>query len=87
LGASRADLVRLVGGGGAIQVLAGIVVGLAGAVGLARFIRSMLFATSPIDVSNLLQVTALFLVVALAACLAPAWRAARVDPISSLREQ
>ncbi|HXB67125.1 MAG TPA: ABC transporter permease [Candidatus Acidoferrales bacterium] len=87
LGASRGDLVRLVVGGGAIPVLAGIVVGLAGAVGLARFIGSMLFATSPIDGPNLLEVTALFLAIAFAACLAPAWRAAKVDPITALREE
>jgi predicted permease len=87
LGASRADLVRLVVGGGAIPLLAGIVVGLAGAAGLAKFIRSMLFATSPIDGANLLEVTAIFLAIALAACFVPAWRAAKVDPISALREE
>jgi putative ABC transport system permease protein len=87
LGASRADLVRLVVGSGSIPVLAGIVLGLGGAVGLTRFIRSMLFATSPLDAMNLLAVAALLLAVALAACLAPAWRAARADPMSALRQQ
>jgi hypothetical protein len=87
LGASRADLVRLVVGGGAIPVLAGIVAGLAGAAGLTRFIQSMLFSTSPIDGPNLLEVTALFVAVAFAACFAPAWRAAKADPISALREE
>jgi putative ABC transport system permease protein len=87
LGASRADLVLMVVGGGAIPVFAGIVVGLAGAMGLARFIQSMLFATSPIDALNLLEVSALFIVVAFAACFVPAWRAARIDPMSALREE
>jgi predicted permease len=87
LGASRSDLVGLVVGGGSIPVLAGIVLGLGGAVGLARFIRSMLFATDPLEVTNLLAVAALLLAVALAACLVPAWRAARVDPMSVLRQE
>jgi ABC-type lipoprotein release transport system permease subunit len=47
----------------------------------------MLFATSPLDAMNLLAVAALLLAVALAACLAPAWRAARADPMSALRQQ
>jgi len=68
-------------------VLTGIVLGFGGAAGLTRFIRSMLFATSPLDVANLLAVAALLLAVALIACLVPAWRAARVDPISALRQE
>ena len=87
LGASRGDLVRMVVGGGSLPVLAGIVLGLGGAAGLTRFIRSMLFATDPLDLANLLAVAALLLAVALAACLAPAWRAARVDPMSVLRQE
>jgi putative ABC transport system permease protein len=67
-------------------VLVGILVGIGGAAGLTRFIRAMLFATEPIDISTLALVSALFATVALAACLIPAWRAARVDPMSALRQ-
>jgi len=87
LGASRGALVRMVVGGGSIPVLVGIVLGLGGATWLTRFIRSMLFATDPLDATNLLAVAALLLAVALAACLVPAWRAARVDPMSVLRQE
>jgi putative ABC transport system permease protein len=87
LGASPGDLMRMVAGGGAIPVFAGIIIGLGGAIGLARFIQSMLFATNPLDVPNLLAVSALFLAVAMAACLVPAWRAAKSDPMSALRQE
>jgi putative ABC transport system permease protein len=87
LGASRADLVRLVLGGGATPVVAGLVVGLAGAIWLARFIQSMLFEIRPLDPLNLAGVSAIFLAVALAACFVPAWRASRLDPMSALRQE
>jgi len=87
LGASRWDLVRLVVGGGSIPVLVGVAVGVGGAAGLTRFIRSMLFATSPLDATNLAAVAALLLLVALMACLVPAWRAARANPMAALRQE
>ena len=86
LGASRWDLLRMVVAGGAVPVIAGLVIGLAGAIGLSRFIQSMLFQTSPIDAPSLAAVAALFLAVAFTACLVPAWRAARIDPMSALRQ-
>jgi predicted permease len=87
LGASRGTLLRMVVGGGSIPVLAGIVIGLGGAAGLTRFIRSMLFATDPPDMTTMVTVAVLLLSVALTACLVPAWRASRVDPISVLRQE
>jgi putative ABC transport system permease protein len=86
LGATRFAIIRLVVGGGAFPVLIGILVGLGGAIGLARFIQSMLFATDPIDPLTLAGVSALFAAVALIACIVPAWRAARVDPMAALRQ-
>jgi putative ABC transport system permease protein len=86
LGASRWDLVSMVLGSGAAPVVGGILVGLAGAMGLSRFIQSLLFQTSPLDPLSLSAVGALFLAVGLAACFVPAWRAARLDPMSALRQ-
>jgi ABC-type antimicrobial peptide transport system permease subunit len=87
LGASRADLMRMVVGSGTIPVVIGIVLGLVGALSLAKFIQSLLFETSPLDAINLVAVSALFLSVALAACLVPAWRASRIDPATALRSE
>jgi putative ABC transport system permease protein len=87
LGATRFAIIRLVVGGGAFPVFIGILVGLGGAIGLARFIQSMLFATDPIDPLTLAGVSVLFAAVALIACLVPAWRAARVDPMAALRQE
>ena len=87
LGASRGALVRMVVAGGSVPVLAGILLGFGGAAGLTRFIRSMLFATDPLEISTMLTVAALLLSVALIACVIPAWRASRVDPMSVLRQE
>lgn len=86
MGASRRDLIWLVIRGGSVPVLAGIAIGLGGAIGLGRFIQSMLFAINPLDAPTLVGVSLLFLSVALAACLVPAWRAASGDPMSALRQ-
>jgi putative ABC transport system permease protein len=87
LGATRFAIIRLVVGDGAFPVFIGILVGLGGAIGLARFIQSMLFATDPIDPLTLAGVSVLFAAVALIACIVPAWRAARVDPMAALRQK
>ena len=87
LGATRGDLVRLVVAGGAIPILAGIPVGLACALALTRWIRSMLFDTAPTDALTLTSVALLFLIVGLLACFVPAWRASKLDPVTALRQE
>ena len=79
----------LIGGGiVVVALLAAIVVaGLAGSFGLSRFIASLLFATSPFDAQTLAGVSVLFVLVALAACFLPAWRAAQADPMTALRQE
>ena len=74
-------------GGGSIPVIAGLAVGLGGAIGLARFIESMLFGTSAIDLPTLAGVSVLFVAVALGACFVAAWRAASVDPMTAPRQE
>jgi putative ABC transport system permease protein len=86
-GASRSDIIKMVLGSGTAPVVAGLLAGLGGAIGLTRFIQSMLFQTSPLDAISLTAVSAVFLVVAMAACLVPAWRAARLDPMLALRQE
>ena len=87
LGASQWDLIRMVVRGGTVPVIAGIVLGLAGAMWLSRFIQSMLFQVEPIDATTLVAVAALFMTVALVACFVPAWRASRIDPMAALRQE
>jgi predicted permease len=87
LGASQWDLVRMVIRGGTLPVVAGIMVGLVGAMWLSRFIQSMLFQVSPIDAPSLAAVAVIFLCVALLACFLPAWRASRIDPMAALRQE
>ncbi len=85
LGASSRRVVSFVVGQGMATSLAGIVVGVAGAAAGARLLRGMLFDVTPLDVGTYGVVAALLLLVALIACAVPAWRATRVDPLTSMR--
>ena len=68
-------------------VLAGVLVGTGVAVLLTRFLSRYLFAVTPTDPITFASVLLVFSAVALAACLVPALRAARVDPIEALRHE
>lgn len=87
LGASPRRMLRAVVGEGGRVALAGIVVGLAAAVALGRFIESMLFDVTALDLPSLLTAAAMLLGVGVLAAIVPAWRAARVDPAVSLRAE
>jgi ABC-type antimicrobial peptide transport system permease subunit len=85
LGAQIADVAQLVLGQGVRAAALGVVVGTIAALGSARFIRDLLFETSPRNPAVFAAVAATMLVVAIAATLIPAWRASRVDPVTALR--
>jgi len=85
LGASGGNVLRLVISRGMMLVGIGLVLGIAGAVGATRLVEGMLFRTGATDPATFAGVTVFFLIVALGACMLPAWRALRVDPLESLR--
>jgi putative ABC transport system permease protein len=85
LGATAADLHRLVFAQGLSFAFAGLVVGVAGSVGLTRFMESLLFETEPYDPVVYLGVSLVLMAAGTAACWLPARRAARLDVASLLR--
>ncbi|HEY4219467.1 MAG TPA: ABC transporter permease [Gemmatimonadaceae bacterium] len=87
LGASSRGVVSLVVQQGVSASLAGIVIGLAGAALGARLLNGMLFGVTPLDASTYVIVVTVLLVVAVVACAVPAWRATRVDPLTSMRAE
>jgi putative ABC transport system permease protein len=85
LGAQREQVLRQVLLDGLRPALLGLAFGLAASAGAARLIRSMLYATQPLDPAVFAAVAATLLLVAALACLIPAWRASRLDPMQALR--
>jgi predicted permease len=85
LGAQREQVLRLMLGDGLRPALYGLVLGLAASAAAVRLIESMLYGTRPLDPGIFAAVAATLLVVAALACLVPAWRASRIDPMQALR--
>jgi ABC-type antimicrobial peptide transport system permease subunit len=65
----------------------GLAAGLAGAFAVSRLMSALLFGVEPSDPATLAAVAATIAGVALSACIIPAWRASRVDPIVVLRDE
>jgi len=87
LGAEPRAVTRLFVGHGLILAAIGVAIGLAGAIGVARLMTSLLFDVSPVDpVTYVLVSLTLFAATGLA-CYVPAVRASRVDPIGALRAE
>jgi ABC-type antimicrobial peptide transport system permease subunit len=85
LGAARNDVAGMVLRQGLKLAGMGILAGLAGAVAVTRLLRSLLLEISPTDTVTFILVPLLLLAVTLLACLIPALRAARTDPMVALR--
>ncbi len=87
LGAQRDQLLQLMLFDGLRPALLGLGLGLVGSMVATRIFESMLFGTKPLDPVVLGGVIATLLAVAVLACLAPAWRASRLDPMQALRTE
>jgi ABC-type antimicrobial peptide transport system permease subunit len=85
LGASRRDTLRLILGQGLWLVALGAALGGAGGAVFSRLLRSFLFGLSPFDPIAYSTVALLLVAVAVVACLVPARRAMKVDPMVALR--
>jgi putative ABC transport system permease protein len=86
LGARSADVLRLIIGRAVLLALAGVVIGLAGALAASQAIRSQLFGIDVLDLPTLGGVVVILVAAVAAASFLPALRAARLDPGSTLRQ-
>ena len=87
LGAQREQVMRLMLMDGMGPAFVGLAIGLAASVEAARLLRSMLYKTQALDPAVFVGVAVTLLFVAMAACLIPAWRASRLDPVQALRSE
>ncbi len=87
LGAERIDVLKLVVWKGMELALAGVAIGIAGALGLTRLISSLLYGVKPADPSTFVAVSLALVAVASLACYIPARRATRIDPMAALRHE
>jgi predicted permease len=85
LGAPRGHVLKLILRNGVALAITGITIGIGGALVLTRFLKTLLFGIAPTDSSTFVVVSIALFVVAVAACVIPARRATKVDPLIALR--
>jgi putative ABC transport system permease protein len=85
LGAGERDVIGLVLREGLLLAVAGILVGLTGAVALTRWLTAFVYGIEALDPSSFVLATAFLVAVAMAASYLPARRAARIQPVDALR--
>jgi putative ABC transport system permease protein len=87
VGAQGGQVLRMVLTSGLALTGAGLVLGVLGAVGVTRLMRSLLFGVSATDTTTFVVAPVVLAVVAVAACIIPATRATKVDPVDALRDE
>lgn len=87
LGANAPQLIGMILSRGMLLVGIGLIVGIAGALGTNRLLQEFLYETGVGDVGTFVGVGLFLVVIALAACLLPSWRAAKVDPVIALQAE
>jgi putative ABC transport system permease protein len=85
LGAQIVDVLKLVLSRAMTLAAIGIVIGVAGAIALTRYMTSLLFGVKPIDVVTFIGVAVILALVVLVACLVPARKATKIDPLEALK--
>ncbi len=86
LGASASSVVAMMSAHGLKPVIAGLAIGMGGAIATTRLLQGQLFQVGPRDPIALIGTAALLLVVAAAAAAIPSWRATTIDPAAALRD-
>ena len=86
LGASARDVVAIMSAHGLKPVIAGLAIGVAGALATTSLLQNQLFEVGPRDPITLVATAVLLMVIGGAAAAIPAWRATRIDPSSALRD-
>ena len=87
LGAAVGDVMRLVVRQGFVPVAAGLAIGMAGGVAVSQAMKGVLYGVTPGDPITYATAAIVLTAVALLACVAPARRAVRVDPIIAIRSE